>query len=184
MSIIEPFRTPRPVGYRDPTNPSQMKTFQPKGDPAAKAIAFSTVVMPIVSELAMSATAMPTILTPYGRAVQSLSGEASAARSYAEEGELIYRQGKTDVQEVWNNETREVNAQFWSTTNPASTPNFSEIHGAATGGQYPWVMGGTVKPGMPLITRPSPPLGSNHGGAIEVVVNPASVRIQFFHMPD
>jgi hypothetical protein len=45
------------------------------------------------------------------------------------------------------------------------------------------MMGGTVKPGANLITRPAPGIGTNVGGAMEAVVDPGGVKLKWFHMP-
>jgi len=47
-----------------------------------------------------------------------------------------------------------------------------------------WIMGGTVSPGTPVITRPAPGIGSNVGGNMEVVVPSNGVQNLWFHMPD
>ena len=78
--------------------------------------------------------------------------------------------------------------QFWAGQNPASTPGYANSYGTpgtqVAQGEYPWIMGGTVKPGTPFVTRGAPGIGTNLGGAPEVVVNPGGVRNLWFHMPD
>ena len=48
--------------------------------------------------------------------------------------------------------------------------------------QMDYIIGGYVKKGTKFITRPVPGLGSNSGGAIEIVTPPNSVELQYFHM--
>jgi hypothetical protein len=43
-------------------------------------------------------------------------------------------------------------------------------------------MGGTIKLGTNFVTRPAPGIGTNTGGAIEVVTPPGGVRLDFFYM--
>jgi hypothetical protein len=46
-----------------------------------------------------------------------------------------------------------------------------------------WMMRARLKPGADFVTRPSPSLGSNPGGSLEVVTPPDAVLIDWFHMP-
>lgn len=46
-----------------------------------------------------------------------------------------------------------------------------------------YVIGGKQMQGSQYITRPAPGLGNNVGGGLEIVNNPNSVRLDFFHMP-
>ena len=45
-----------------------------------------------------------------------------------------------------------------------------------------YIIGGYVKKETKFITRPAPGLGSNSGGAIEIVTPPNSVELQYFYM--
>jgi hypothetical protein len=52
------------------------------------------------------------------------------------------------------------------------------------GGAAPnWIMGGSLRTGAPAVTRAAPGLGTNPGGAIEVVNQPGGVTGLWFHMP-
>ena len=46
-----------------------------------------------------------------------------------------------------------------------------------------YIIAGKQIPRSPYIAREAPGLGSNIGGAIEIVNNPESVKLDFFHMP-
>jgi len=67
----------------------------------------------------------------------------------------VYRQGMTGVQATGD-------AQFWSFSNPASTPGYANAMGMPAGPStgYLWTMGGTVRPGVRVVTRPAPGIGS------------------------
>ncbi|MEM8939928.1 MAG: hypothetical protein AAGC64_11325, partial [Bacteroidota bacterium] len=43
---------------------------------------------------------------------------------------------------------------------------------------------GQIKPGANFVTREAPGIGSNTGGAIEVVTDPNAVKIETFNMLD
>jgi hypothetical protein len=119
------------------------------------------------------------VTTPYTTAVQASTPSAMQSWFAAANGAPLYRQGTTGMQAV-------ADAQFWSFSNPASTPGYANLMGMpgtnGTGG-YSWMMGGSLRPGSSFITRPSPGMGSNVGGATEAVVSPGSVQIEWFHMP-
>lgn len=127
-----------------------------------------------------SSFAAKTITTPHGPAVQAMTAEAQAALRQVQSGATVFRQGRFGVQNT-------ADAQFWSLNNPATTPGYAGRMGMPGGPAAPdWMMGGSVRPGAPVITRPAPPGpgGVNLGGDIEAVVNPGGVRIDWFHMPD
>jgi RHS repeat-associated protein len=125
-----------------------------------------------------NAKAPESVGTPRGPAVQAGTPEANLALNAAKSGAPVYRQGMTGIQATGD-------AQFWSFSNPASTPGYANAMGmpAGPGAGYPWMMGGTVRPGVPVITRPAPGIGNNLGGTMEVVVTPGGVQIGWFHMP-
>jgi len=119
------------------------------------------------------------VATPHGAAVQATTAEAQAALRQVQSGAPVYRQG-------WTGTQRTFDSQNWALQNPATTPNFADQLGmpaTATQGEYPWMMGGRVTPGAPVITRPAPGIGGNVGGSMEAVVNPGGVGIDWFHMP-
>jgi hypothetical protein len=120
-------------------------------------------------------------MTPRGPAIQANTPEALSALNQIEGGAAAYRQGLTGVQNT-------ADAQFWSLSNPATTSGYANQMGMPTitppPGQYPWIMGGRVPAGTPVITRPAPGIGTNIGGSMEGVVNPGGVQIDWFHMPD
>ena len=108
-----------------------------------------------------------------------MTPEAQAALQQVQSGATVYRQGQFGVQNT-------ADAQFWSLNNPATTPGYAGSMGMPAGSAAPdWIMGGTVQPGAPVITRPAPagPGGVNPGGNIEAVVNPGDVQGSWFHMP-
>jgi len=119
------------------------------------------------------------IATPYGQALQATTPEAQAALQEVQSGATVYRQGQFGVQNT-------TDAQFWSLNNPATTPGYAGKMGMPAGSTTTdWIMGGTVRPGAPVITRPAPagPGGVNLGGNIEAVVNPGDVQGTWFYMP-
>jgi len=126
-----------------------------------------------------TSSAPAAIATPYGQAFQAMTPEAQAALQQVQSGATVYRQGQFGVQNT-------ADAQFWSLNNPATTPGYAGSMGMPAGSAAPdWIMGGTVQPGAPVITRPAPagPGGVNPGGNIEAVVNPGDVQGSWFHMP-
>jgi|GEM_PF-4199737 len=118
------------------------------------------------------------VMTPRGPALQAATPEAMSALNVAKSGVPVYRQGMIGRQATGD-------AQFWSFSNPASTPDYANAMGMPPGpsGGYSWMMGGTVRPGAPVITRPAPRIGTNLGGSMEAVVQPGGVEIEWFHIP-
>lgn len=114
------------------------------------------------------------INTPYGNAIQSNSKEALQLRQTVDNGGQLYRTGTFGKSNV-------TDAQFWAPENPLSS-GYANKYGLANS-QVDYVIGGTKVPGAPYVTRPAPPVPPNLGGGIEVVTNPNSVRLNFFHMP-
>lgn len=114
------------------------------------------------------------VKAPYGVARQANTLEALAARQAVAEGAQIYRAGQFGVQQGSA-------GQFWSLNNPLSTRNYSNVSGMPTSASPEWIMAGTVRPGASFVTRGSPGLGSNLGGAMEVVVPADAVRVNWFH---
>jgi hypothetical protein len=118
------------------------------------------------------------IPTPHGIANQANTPAARAALGEVQSGTTVYRQGSFGVQNT-------ADAQFWSLQNPAATRGFANQMGMPGGAAKPdWIMGGTVSPGSPVITRPAPGIGANAGGSMEAVVPSGGVRNTWFHMPD
>jgi len=115
------------------------------------------------------------INTPYGKAIQSNSKEALQLRQTVDNGGQLYRTGTFGKSNV-------TDAQFWAPENPLSS-GYANKYGLANS-QVDYVIGGTKVPGAPCVTRPAPPVPPNLGGGIEVVTNPNSVRLNFFHMPE
>jgi hypothetical protein len=75
----------------------------------------------------------------------------------------------------------------WKIFPLATTPGYASKMGMPGGATTAdWIMGGTVRPGAAVITRPAPPGpgGVNAGGNIEVVVKPGGIEIDWFHMPE
>ncbi len=133
------------------------------------------------SRSVVATEAVPGIKTPYGVAEQGSDVGSIALRSQVESGGTVYRQGVTGTQQT-------AEGQFWAGQNPALTPGYANSYGTpgtqVAQGEYAWIMGGTVEPGTPFVTRGAPGIGTNLGGAPEVVVNPGCVRNLWFHMPD
>jgi hypothetical protein len=116
------------------------------------------------------------------------TGVAKAEAKVAAGGEpTVYRQGTfADPSKGWKGNV--VKGRQWASENPLTTPGYARKYGlpAENTGTPDWVVRGKVQ--GEYATRPAP--GShncpgNSGGAIEVLpTNPASVRLDWFHMPD
>ncbi|MEM0942021.1 MAG: hypothetical protein AAGI25_19860, partial [Bacteroidota bacterium] len=120
------------------------------------------------------------IKTPYEEVAQSLS---KSAMDQVDEGADLFRIGTFG-------KSNTVEAQFWSLENPASITNiddFAKKYGIPAEnlreGKF-FVQQGQIKPGANFVTREAPGIGSNTGGAIEVVTDPNSVKIETFNMLD
>jgi hypothetical protein len=114
------------------------------------------------------------ISTPYGNAVQSNTPEALAARKQVDEGATLYRTGTMGKSET-------VGAQFWALEHPNSS-GYASRYGIppenVTNSNF--IMTGRLKQGSEFITRPAPPVGSNAGGEIEVVIPSNGVELITF----
>lgn len=104
------------------------------------------------------------VATPWGVAQQGKSGTALAARAEVNQGATLYRIGTTG-------KSNTTGAQFWALEHP-STPGFASRYGIPPGNvsNANFVQQATLKPGTNFVTRQAPPVGSNVGGGIEVVV--------------
>jgi hypothetical protein len=114
------------------------------------------------------------INTPYGKAIQSNSKEALQLRQTVDNGGQLYRTGAFGKSNV-------TDAQFWAPKNPLSS-GYANKYGLANS-QIDYVIGVRKVSGAPYVTRPAPAVPPNSGGGIEIVTNPNSVRLNFFHMP-
>ena len=114
------------------------------------------------------------INTPYGQAIQSSTKEAQQLRNYVDNGGELYRGGTLGRSNV-------TDAQFWTPENPLN-PGYAGKYGVDFS-KIDYVIGGKQIQGSPFITRPAPGLGKNIGGGLEIVNNPNSVGLDFFHMP-
>jgi len=65
-----------------------------------------------------------------------------------------------------------------------TTLNYASKYGIASGSKFDFVIGGRLGSGANFISRSAPAFGSNLGGAPEIVVNPNSVILDYFYMPD
>jgi hypothetical protein len=120
---------------------------------------------PRYDELAVGYPLVPrAIATPHGAAVQGLSETALAARSQVQQGATLYRVGTTG-------RSGAAEAQFWALEHP-STPGFASQYGIPPANiqNLNFIEAGTLRPGTPFVTRQAPPVGSNLGGGIEIVV--------------
>lgn len=71
-------------------------------------------------------------------------------------------------------------AQFWSLENPLLNPNYAQDYGLPAENQGGFMMSGNIPPGAPFITRLAPGIGTNAGGAVEVVVPPGGVPVNWY----
>jgi hypothetical protein len=72
-------------------------------------------------------------------------------------------------------------AQFWSLEYPLS-PGFAARYGipAENVTRANFIEAATLRPGTPFVTRVAPPVGTNPGGGIEVVVPEGGVIMRAF----
>jgi RHS repeat-associated protein len=121
-----------------------------------------------------SLTPPPFIQTPYGDAIQAFDAASQATFESVSQGSTVYRMGTTGQSETDQ-------AQFWATLSPL-TPGYAEMYGIPQENidNADFIEAGTVSPDTPFITRPSPGVGSNTGGAIEVVTPPGGVTLQYY----
>ncbi len=114
------------------------------------------------------------VKTPYGDAVQSLGKEANTVKSGIKNGGTVYRGGTLGRSSA-------AEGQFWAPENPLN-PGYADRYGVDFS-KIDFIIGGKVKPNSNIITRPAPGLGTNGGGAIEMVTDPNNVKLDFFYMP-
>ncbi|MEA5095216.1 MAG: RHS repeat-associated core domain-containing protein [Sedimentibacter saalensis] len=114
------------------------------------------------------------IKTPYGDAIQDMSEEALKLKDSINEEGYVYRAGQFG-------RSNTTDAQFWAPENPLN-PGYAEKYGVDFK-NIDYIIRGKIKTGTDFITRPAPGLGSNAGGALEIVTNPYDVIIDFFIMP-
>jgi hypothetical protein len=117
----------------------------------------------------------PTVRTDYGIATQDLSAAALELRSQVEAGLPLYRAGT-----LGRNAAGE--AQFWAPESPFN-PGYSARYGTPFS-EPNFILGGTLREGSVYTTGPAAALGSNPGGALEIVTEPGAVHLDFFHMID
>jgi len=116
-----------------------------------------------------------TIATPYESVVaQGTTQAALRVRQEVANGGKVFRAGEFD-------RSGASEGQFWAPESPFN-PGYAGRYGVDFS-KVDFVIGGSVKEGAPFVTRAAPGLGANQGGAIEVVTNPYSVMLDFFHMP-
>ncbi|MGB8451565.1 MAG: hypothetical protein WCD89_04465 [Anaerocolumna sp.] len=95
-------------------------------------------------------------------------------RKYVHNSGELYRGGTFGRSNV-------TDAQFWAPENPLN-PGYANKYGVDFS-KADYIIGGKQVPGTPYITRPAPGLGNNLGGGLEIVNNPNTVKLDFFHMP-
>ncbi|MBL7737442.1 MAG: hypothetical protein JNL51_18430, partial [Chitinophagaceae bacterium] len=127
-------------------------------------------------------TVLNRINTPFEPAEQALTKEAFDALDQVNKGAPLYRIGTLG-------KSHAAEGQFWSLENPANYLNNPEVFAAKYGmpaenlksGEV-FVEMGRIKSGANFITRPAPGVGTNDGGAIEVVTNPGGVKLEAFNI--
>lgn len=116
------------------------------------------------------------IQIPGGLALQSESIEAIAVREKVMQGAKLYRGGKLG-------RSAGPEGQFWSLENPLS-PDYAKKYGLPPRNQnFDFIEVAVIDPKAKFITREAPPVGSNAGGGIEVVVDASTPKLEYFHMP-
>jgi hypothetical protein len=128
------------------------------------------------------AQALVKIYTERGLAEQSLSKDAFDAVGKVNEGVTLYRIGTLGSSHAGE-------AQYWSLENPSQYLNnpeeFAQRYGIPASnlksGEV-FIEAGKLQPGARFITREAPGVGANKGGAIEVVTDPGSVKLESFNV--
>ena len=133
---------------------------------------YSAIQARVATKAAQSG--VQSIETLYGIETQSMSAEAQAALSEANSGGALFRTGQLG-------KSMTAESQYWSLQNPL-TPGYAGQIGLP-GVTPDFIMGGTLNSGASVITNAARALGSNAGGAIQVVTSEGGVGIQFFVMP-
>jgi RHS repeat-associated protein len=127
------------------------------------------------AELAEGAEGAETaIATAYGTEIQSTSAAAQAALGEVEAEATVFRTGQLGKSMAGE-------SQYWALESPAS-PGYAAQMGLPDVAPD-FVLGGTVSPSASVITNEAVGLGSNAGGAIQVVTSPGGVTNLWFHMP-
>ena len=117
------------------------------------------------------------VATPYGAAIQSGDPAALALRAQIARGQQVFRGGEFGT-------SMGAEGQFWAAESALAAGFASRIGAATLGEGAPqFMLGGTVAADATFVTRAAPGVGRNVGGALEVVVPPGAVRLDFFHMP-
>ncbi|MBI5866417.1 MAG: RHS repeat-associated core domain-containing protein [Planctomycetes bacterium] len=117
------------------------------------------------------------IVTPWGTALQEESAAALQARSQIQQGATVYKGGILGRSEAGA-------SQFLATESPLN-PGFAGRYGIPPqNSNFNFILGGRVRSGASVITRPAPGIPPNPGGGIEGVINPGDFQIEWFHMPD
>jgi hypothetical protein len=120
------------------------------------------------------------IQTHRGIARQENTPEALTAFTATKNGAKIYRIGTLGT-------TYAADGQFWSLDNPLTTTGYVKNLGLPANnkvGPETFVIQGYIRPGAPFVTRKAPGIGTNTGGAIEIVANPGDVILDWFHLID
>jgi RHS repeat-associated protein len=113
------------------------------------------------------------VRTPYGRAWQKFNPEALKLHNDVKKGKDLYRVGELGKSQI-------AEAQFWAPEHPVSS-DFASRYGVAYN-KSDYIIGGTIKPRTHYITRYAPQVGTNPGGALEVVTSSGGVGVHFFCM--
>jgi RHS repeat-associated protein len=121
------------------------------------------------------------ISTPYGTAYQSSSQASLAAMDEVLTGAPLYRLGTLG-------RSAATEAQFWSLEDPSKYLNdpaaFAQKFGIPAenlkNGTF-FIEKGQLNFGASFITREAPGVGTNGGGAVEVVTNPGGVQVNSFN---
>jgi RHS repeat-associated protein len=117
------------------------------------------------------------VITPYGKACQSLSEKALLARKEVQQGSVLYKIGTIGKSEI-------AESQFWSLEHPLSVNFSASRYGIPTDNfKLPnFIISGKVKSGTSFVTREAPAVGPTLGGNVEVVVPKNGVVIESFNM--
>jgi hypothetical protein len=127
-----------------------------------------------VKDFDAAARRIEPVATPYGPASQAATAEAMAARQAVTEGATLWRIGTTG-------RSAAAEAQFWSLEHPLS-PGFVARYGIPPQNvaNANFIEAATLRPGTSFVTRVAPPVGTNPGGGIEVVVPEGGVIVRAF----
>jgi hypothetical protein len=127
-----------------------------------------------IDPLGLCKKKIASVKTDWGDAEQSYTPKALASRKQVNNGATLYRTGTMGISDASE-------AQFWALEHP-NTPGYAQRYGIPPENvaRADFIETATLKPGTSFVTRQAPPMGTNPGGGIEVVVPRGGVNMTSF----